>query len=106
MGWRAGEQVTSPSGATSFFHALPDEATLTSSWDQAWEESLLQLCVERVQQEVEPTTFQAFRLVVLDQHPPQRVADDLNVPIKLVYNAKHRVLKRVREIREELERVA
>jgi len=106
LGWRAGEQVASPTGETSFFHAIPDEAALTSSWDQSWEESLLKLCVERVQQEVEPKTFQAFRLVVLDEQAPQRVADDLGVTIKLVYNAKHRVLKRVREIRTELEEVA
>lgn len=103
---KGGLQAPTNAGQTTFFQALPDENALSQSWDQAWEESLLRLCVEQVEQEVEPTTFQAFRLVVLDQHPPQRVADDLNVPIKLVYNAKHRVLKRVREIRGELEAVA
>jgi len=84
---------------------LIDEAEATLSWDRRWEEALLEQCLQRVAQEVEPETFRAFHLVVVLNRPPADAAEVLAVPIKMVYNAKHRVLKRIRELRAEYESV-
>lgn len=82
---------------------LPDEATASHSWDEEWEQALLQHCLARITQEVEPATYQAFRLAIESDEPAQAIADKLGIPVKTVYNAKHRVLKRIRELRAEFE---
>jgi len=91
---------------TSFWAELPDEAAASETWDVQWERMVLEQCLARVREEVEPATYQAFELVVRFNRPPAEVARDMGVPIKLVYNAKHRVLSRVRDYCAELENVA
>ena len=92
-------------GASSFWEDVPDEQAATTLWDVTWERTLLAQCLDQVRREVEPLTFRAFELAGLEQRPAPDVAAELGVPVKLVYNAKHRVLKRVRELREELDHV-
>ncbi|HKQ50215.1 MAG TPA: sigma-70 family RNA polymerase sigma factor [Phycisphaerae bacterium] len=84
----------------------PDETTAAVSWDREWEQAVLEQCLAQVQREVEPTTYRAFDLVVRENCDASRAAELLGVNIKLVYNAKHRVLHRIRELRSELECVA
>jgi RNA polymerase sigma-70 factor (ECF subfamily) len=84
---------------------IPDEQSASVSWDQEWEQSLLEQCLEQVQREVDPVTFRAFELVVREEREAANAAEMLGVNIKLVYNAKHRVLKRIRDLRTELEQV-
>ncbi|MGD2108253.1 MAG: RNA polymerase sigma factor [Phycisphaerae bacterium] len=90
-------------GESSFLRNVPDEASASTLWDHEWEQSLLQNCLERASCEFESTTFRAFEMVVRDDRPPGETAELLGIPIKAVYNAKHRVLKRVRELRSEYE---
>ena len=85
--------------------AIQDEASLWASWDQQWEEALLEKCLEQVRIEVEPVTYHEFELVVRESQDAAEAAAALGVPIKTIYNAKHRVLKRIRELRSELESV-
>lgn len=84
----------------------PAESTAAVSWDREWEQSVLEQCLAQVQREVEPTTYRAFDLVVRENYDAAKAAELLGVNIKLVYNAKHRILKRIRELRTELECVA
>ena len=84
---------------------MPDEHSANVSWDQEWEQSLLEQCLEQVQREVDPVTYRAFELVVREERDAANAAETLRVNIKLVYNAKHRILKRIRELRAELEQV-
>ncbi len=90
-------------GDTAACAELPDETAASHSWDVEWEQTLLQHCLTRVAQEVEPATYQAFRLAIESDEPAQSIADKLGIPVKAVYNAKHRVLRRVRELREEFD---
>lgn len=97
-------------GGSSAFDALaeaqmPDEAALTASWDQEWEQALLEQCLEQVRREVEPNTLRAFELTVRENMDAAAAAELLGVNVKLIYNAKHRILKRIRELRSELESV-
>jgi RNA polymerase sigma-70 factor (ECF subfamily) len=94
----SGQVVTS-----EFWAELPDEAAAAENWDLQWEQALLKECIDRVQSEFEPTTVSAFQLTVQHQQAPAIAAKELGVPVKTIYNAKHRVLKRIRELREQLE---
>ncbi len=82
---------------------VDDSDRLSAIWDREWEENVLAQCLDQVQREVKPQTFRAFELVVREALPAARVAEMLGVEIKLVYNAKHRILQRVRELRAEYE---
>jgi RNA polymerase sigma factor (sigma-70 family) len=89
----------------SLIARLPDERGAADLWERSWEEFLLKECLARVQREVQPGTFRAFELTVREDRPPGDVAGELGVTTRAVYNAKHRVLKRVRELRVDLERM-
>jgi RNA polymerase sigma factor (sigma-70 family) len=94
-----------PGAASSFWGDVPDEETATKMWDQTWEKSLLEQCLQQVRLEVEPSTYRAFELTVRDQLTPADAARQLNVPVKTVYNARHRVLGRIRQLRAEFDHV-
>ncbi len=90
---------------SSFWEHAPDEDTSSRVWDQEWEQGLLEQCLHRVRQEVEPSTIRAFELVALADRAPADVARELGLSVKAVYHAKYRVLKRVRELRAALDDV-
>lgn len=89
--------------AASFWANLPEENDASATWDEEWERTVLGECLEVVRSEVEPTTFRAFELTVLGDRSAEDAARELSVPIKTVYNAKHRLLKRIRELRGDYE---
>lgn len=97
--------VQAPPASSSADGRLVDEATLIATWDLEWEQSLMEQCLEQARNEVEPVTFRAFEMVVRECRDAGEVAAALGVNIKLVYNAKHRVLTRVRRLRAEFEQV-
>jgi DNA-directed RNA polymerase specialized sigma24 family protein len=45
----------------------------------------------------------AFELVVRDDRTPRQAAHQTGLTVRAVYNAKHRILKRIRELRTMLE---
>lgn len=98
---RAGEEGEPQ--RTSFWENAPDEEASAQLWDRQWEQALLEQCLHRVRQEVEPSTMRAFELVALADRAPAEAARDLGLSVKAVYHAKYRVLKRVRELRAALE---
>ena len=82
---------------------IPDEQTATGIWDTEWERSVLQRCLAQVQIEFEPQTYRAFDLTVREEQDPAVAAEAVGISVKSVYNAKHRILKRIRELRSEFE---
>jgi RNA polymerase sigma-70 factor (ECF subfamily) len=88
---------------------VPDivaEAAVTRSWDIEWERAVLAQCMTRARSEVQPLTFRAFELVAIENRDAAAVAAELAIDIKVVYNAKHRLLKRIRELRESMEELS
>jgi RNA polymerase sigma-70 factor (ECF subfamily) len=83
--------------------ALPDEKTAVDTWNVLWEHFLVRECMAQVRREFRPESVLAFERVVRDERTPQEVADELGTTVRAVYNAKHRILKRMRELRVELE---
>ena len=98
---RVGAQVA-PVG-TTVWAQVPHEQDASGIWDTEWEQSLLDECLRQVRSEFEPATFRAFELTVREGLDAAEAARQLDVPVKSVYNAKHRILKRIRELRGQYE---
>jgi RNA polymerase sigma-70 factor (ECF subfamily) len=64
---------------------------------------VLRRALELVKTDFEPRTYEAFREVVLNERPPADVARSLNLKsVGAVYTAKSRVMKRLRELLDQL----
>ena len=88
---------------SGFWAQVPDEQTATGIWDTEWERTVLDQCLHQARTEFEPQTFRAFEMTVREGLGPDDVAQSLGLTVKSVYNAKHRILKRVRELRAEFD---
>lgn len=86
----------------SYLESVPDGQAADRLWEEEWEQAVLELCLHRVRQEVEPMTMRAFE-AVMGERTPAEAAREMGIPVKAVYNAKYTVLKRLRELRTELE---
>jgi len=102
---RRRDRLLAGAGAVLAEGELPDEKTLDGLWDTEWERFVVLECFRQVRREFREESVRAFELVVRDDRSAQEAAEELGIPIKSVYNAKHRVLKRMRELRAELEEV-
>ena len=104
---RAGQPHPAPAqGQSAFCRDVPDERTVRQSWDASWQRSVLHQCLEQVRIEVEPNTLRAFEMLAINRRPATDVADTLGMTRNAVFIAKHRVLKRVLELKRQFEEVA
>lgn len=101
QGTRRGHQETVGDRSRFWDDVQGDEAWVT--WQQAWEQVLLELCLARARREFRDATFRAFELVALQGEPPKVVAQQLGLTENAVFIAKHRVLTRVRELARDCE---
>lgn len=98
---RPAAQSAMPADATTA-HVLeelasPGASDLESLWEQEWQKNLVATAMDRVKRKVNPEHFQIFHLLLVKQHPPQKVASLLKINIGRVYLAKHRVGALVRK---------
>jgi len=101
---RAGQPRPAPGvGQTAFWRNVPDERTARASWDTSWQRAVLDQCLEQVRTEVEPNTLRAFELLAINRLPAAEVADTLGMTRNAVFIAKHRVLRRVLELKRQVE---
>jgi RNA polymerase sigma-70 factor (ECF subfamily) len=89
---------------TGRLERIEDPERLDALWDEEWEKAVLRQCLDEVRREVEPRTYEAFLLVALRAWPARRVAAHLQISEEVVYQAKSRVLARVRELLPQLEK--
>lgn len=78
-------------------------ATADTQWEHEWRMHRLRWALRSIADEFEETTLQAFRLHVLAGRPVTEVADDLQVSPASVYQAKSRILRKLRERLNELD---
>lgn len=69
-------------------------------WQQAFEESLLNVLLDLVRREVAPETYQAFELVALEGVSAADAAQLTGLSRNAVYLARKRILQRLRELGE------
>src|SRR5438477_10246714 len=84
--------------------ALPDPApTPDEAWETNWRNQHLTYCVEQVRPHVLEKNFEAFRLLSYEECSVEEVCARLDMTPEQVYQAKSRVLRRVRQLLRELE---
>ena len=95
--------VSNQADQTDFFARQPADDQLEQVWEQEWREATLRHCLDQVRTEFDPRTYQAFELFAQQGLPAQKVAEQLGVTSNAVFIAKHRILKRIRELLPEME---
>lgn len=92
------------SRSTAFLDRQPGSAEMEDGWDREWRSFVIGSCLAQIAEELEPTTLEAFRLYALCEIPTSQVASELSMTENAVYCAKRRVLARLRELVNEMER--
>ncbi|HEY7307956.1 MAG TPA: sigma-70 family RNA polymerase sigma factor [Gemmataceae bacterium] len=104
--WRAIDADTPAqggSGATAALQQLADPASeLNRQWDEEHDRYVVHCLLDRVEEEFEPITLQAFRRLALDGVSGAEAAQELGLSVAAVYVAKSRVLARMRQEAEGL----
>jgi RNA polymerase sigma-70 factor (ECF subfamily) len=78
------------------------EAETDERWEREWRLHRLRWALRIVAKSIEPVTLKAFQMHVLDDRPAGETAEALAISKASVYQAKSRVLRRVKE---ELDRL-
>jgi len=78
------------------------KSELSRLWDQEHDQYVLRRLLELIEPMFEPVTLAAFRRVVFDEVVPAQVAAELGLSVAAVWQAKSRVLSRLRQEAEGL----
>ncbi len=93
-------------GGTGFFEGQYDSVdAIERIWEEEWTRHMLEVALRRVRPEFSAETFRMFEMASLKSRKPSDVAIELGTEAQAVYDAKHRVLKKLREVRADLEEV-
>lgn len=92
-----------PEGEGEAASRAADDPRVSAMWDEQWEHAAIRQCLDRVRAESDPKAFAAFELVVQRGATAAAAAAELGEPVKFVYNSKHRILSRLRELRADVE---
>lgn len=104
--WRANRIRPAAAGGSDFAQMLdqladPDSG-LSQLWDQEHDQHIARRLLAMIEPQFAPTTWQAFRRVVLDGAKPDAVAAELGLSVNAVFIAKSRVLQRLRQEARDL----
>lgn len=66
-------------------------------WERTWQREVLTYCVQQAQAEVSTRNYSVFQLSVYDDWTAREIAQALDMSPQEVYQAKHKVLRIVRE---------
>jgi len=72
-------------------------------WNEEWAKRQLQVAMTRAREEVQPKTWRAFEMYVLEGRNAEDTAREMNMRPGMVYVCKSRVLQRIRDISNTLE---
>lgn len=80
-----------------------DFAEQVGNWEKAWQKHVAAQALVEARQHFDQRTIAAFLAVVEAHRAPTEVAEELGLSVDSVYAAKHRVLRRLRELIAEIE---
>ena len=89
------------SEAMLMLQQTPQELETTISWSNS-ESIVVKQVMNQVECEFEPVTWKGFWLTTIESRSSAEVAEELGISIASVYQAKSRVLRRLRKILSEL----
>jgi RNA polymerase sigma-70 factor (ECF subfamily) len=97
MFWRI-QHATVPDSERALRQLEDPNSALSRQWDREHDEFVLRQALALIEGEFKPTTWQAFRRYALENAEPEVVAAELGLKDEsLVYVAKSRVLRRLKE---------
>ncbi len=96
-------RIADAGSGTDFLQRIDDDNQLDALWEQEWRDAVLRRCLEIVRGEVDAKSFDAFQLFASQGLPAAEVAERLGMTANAVFIAKHRILKRIRELLPLLE---
>ena len=73
------------------------DARADDHWEREWRLHRLRWALREVAKDIEPATLEAFKVHVLEGVPAAETADRLSISKNSVYQAKSRVMKRLKE---------
>jgi RNA polymerase sigma factor (sigma-70 family) len=79
-----------------------DQDRPDADWNEDFNARVLQVALDRARLHFEPMTWRAFESVWLENRSAVETANDLSLHVELVYYAKSRVLKRLKEEVQEI----
>lgn len=98
--WRAKNYQAAAPGGSEFeerLALLEDPASgLSAEWDRDHDQALLRRLLDVIEPDFQPSTWRAFRLLVLESRPAAEAAAQLGLSVNAVLIAKSRVLQRLR----------
>lgn len=80
-----------------FLDSLPAREELSSRIEEAYDTELLAIAMREVEERVQPHTWQAFRLLALEQRSGAEVAVQLGIQQNTAYVARKKVQRMIRE---------
>lgn len=89
-------------GATVFAQVEDPDDELARRWDEEHDRHVIRRLLELIELDFEPSTWDAFRLLVLEERPTGEVAGRLSLSPNAVRIARSRVLARLRKEAEGL----
>jgi RNA polymerase sigma factor (sigma-70 family) len=91
---------------TSFINRVPDPTSqhFDAVWELEWQQNLLTAALDRVKRSMDPQKYQIFDLYVNQGWAPEKVAQNLSIPVDQVYLAKHRITQLIKSEVERLEK--
>jgi RNA polymerase sigma factor (sigma-70 family) len=103
--WRSTKRRTAGAGgdATEALQQLEDpNSDLNRQWDEEHDKHLLCCLLLLIEQEFEPSSLQAFRRLAFEGATGAEVASELGISVAAAYQAKSRILQRIRQEAEGL----
>jgi len=99
--WRARQNRAQATGASDMAERLAQledpSSGLSQLWDREHDRHVVARLLEQIEPQIAPTTWQAFRRVVVEGKNEEAVAKELGVSVNAVFIAKSRVLARLRQ---------
>jgi RNA polymerase sigma-70 factor (ECF subfamily) len=92
--------ATGGTTALRLVHQAPDHELAVELPEMSEDRLVIHEALEIVRREIQSQTFQAFWRSTVDGIAPSLVAEELGIPLHSVYQAKSRVLRRLRDLLE------
>lgn len=102
---RRGRQVIDQTDETRFFDRVSDEDDPEKAWDDEWRQAILRECLGQIRRSVDEKSVTAFELFAWQGWSAQDVARHLDMTPNAVFIAKHRILRRIKEMQSQMEEV-
>jgi len=83
--------------------AADGQDPLEKIWDQEWRDAVIRQCLDEVRREFDERSIQAFERFAWKGDSARQVADQLGMTPNAVFIAKHRIMKRIRELLPQME---